>query len=82
MLVECPIVVLVLVLVNHCTTPYAAELGAQTETRCEPLTYAYREARNSAEFLERTTAQTAAMLLVRVECVPVSTSLKKPIAPE
>lgn len=44
MLVECPIVVLVLVLVNHGTTPYAAELGAQTETRCEPLTYAYREA--------------------------------------
>ena len=42
----------VLVLVNYGTTPNARELGTKTETRCEPLTYCYRETRNGAETLE------------------------------
>ena len=38
-LVECPVVVVVLVLVDYCAAPNARELSAKTKTRCEPLTY-------------------------------------------
>ena len=37
-LVECPVVVVVLVLVNYIAAPNARELSAKTKTRCEPLT--------------------------------------------
>ena len=84
LLVQCPVavVVAVVVLVGHRLAPDALQLGAETETGSEPLTDSDRCAGVGAELLERAAVESVSVLLIGIPGSPFCASLDEPVAPE
>ncbi len=63
----------------HLLSPESLNLSTKTDTWRKPLTESQGDARIAAELLERTLRQIVSSLFGRIPCIPVQTSLHKPI---